>query len=66
MLKMMRGTRSIPSWSAEDLGITREALQEMGIAELSSPPDMGRDCELLDGSPDEQAGKLAEVFKALR
>ena len=66
MLKMMRGARSIPSWSAEDLGVTREALQKMGIAALSSPPDMGRDCELLEGSPDEQAGKLAEVFMGLR
>ena len=66
MLKMMRGARSIPSWSAEDLGVTREALQKMGIAALSSPPDMGRDCQLLEGSPDEQAEKLAEVFNALR
>ncbi len=66
MLKMMRGARSIPSWSAEDLGVTPEALQQMGITALSSPPDMGRDCELLEGSPDEQAEKLAEVFKTLR
>ncbi len=66
MLKMMRGARSIPSWSAEDLGVTEEALQKMGIAALSSPPDMGRDCQLIEGTPDEQAEKLAEVFKALR
>jgi electron transfer flavoprotein beta subunit len=66
MLKMMRGARSIPSWSAEDLGITREALQKMGIAALSSPPDMGRDCQIIEGSPEEQAEKLAAVFQALR
>ena len=66
MLKMMRGARSIPSWSAEDLGITREALQKMGIAALSSPPDMGRDCQLIEGSPDEQVEKLAAVFQGLR
>ena len=65
MLKMMRGARSIPSWSAGDLGINQEALQKMGIAVLSSPPDMGRDCQFIEGSPDDQAEKLAEVFKAL-
>jgi len=66
MLKMMRGSRSIPSWSAGDLNVTTEALQKMGIAELSSPPDMGRDCQFIEGSPDDQAEKLAEVFQALR
>ena len=67
MLKMLRVAGSIPSWSAEDLGVTHEALKKMGIIELSSPPDMGRDCQFLDGAtPDEKAEKLAAVFKALR
>ena len=66
MLKMMRGVRSIPSWSAGDLGLTPEALQEMEIAALSSPPDMGRDCQFIEGSPDDKAEKLAAVFQALR
>jgi len=65
MLKMMRGSRSIPSWSAGDLNVTPEALQKMGIAELSSPPDMGRDCRFIEGSPDDQAEELSEIFKAL-
>ena len=66
MLKMMRGARSIPSWNADEIGVNSDALQEMGIATLSSPPDMGRDCQLIEGTPDEQAEKLAEVFQALR
>jgi len=66
MLKMMRGARSIPSWNAEEIGVSSDALQKMGIAALSSPPDMGRDCQFMEGSPDDQAEKLAEVFKALR
>ena len=66
MLKMMRGARSIPSWNAEEIGVSSDALQKMGIAALSSPPDMGRDCQFIEGSPDDQAEKLAEVFKALR
>lgn len=67
MLKMLRGASSIPSWSSEDFVLAQEELQKMGIVELSSPPDMGRDCEFLDGAtPDELADKLAEVFKSLR
>ena len=67
MLKMLRGAGSIPSWNSEDLGITLETLEKMGIMVLSSPPDMRRDCEFLDGAtPDEKADKLAAVFKALR
>ena len=38
----------------------------MSIATLSSPPDMGRDCQFLEGSVDEMAVKLAEVFMALK
>ena len=66
MLKMMKGSRSIPSWSAGDLDVLPEALQKMGIAALSSPPDMGRDCQFIEGDPDDQAEKLAEVFMSLR
>lgn len=67
MLTMLRTGGSIPSWDAEVLGVTHEALKKMGIVELSSPPDMGRDCEFLDGvTPAEKAEKLAAVFKALR
>ena len=66
MLKMLRGAGSIPSWSAGDLDVTSETLQKMRIAALSSPPDMGRDCQFIEGAPNEQAGKLAEVFMALR
>jgi len=66
MLKMMRGARSIPTWNAEDIGVNTDALQKMGIAALSSPPDMGRDCQIFEGSLDDQAEKLAEVFISLK
>lgn len=67
MFKMLRGASSIPSWGSEDFISDQEELQKMGIVELSSPPDMGRNCEFLDGAtPDELADKLAAVFKALR
>lgn len=66
MLKMLRGVGSIPSWSAEDLGVSLETLEKMGIMALSSPPNMGRDCQFIEGTPDEIADKLAAVFKSLR
>jgi electron transfer flavoprotein beta subunit len=66
MLSMLKGAGSIPSWGAGDLGLARETLERMGIVALSSPPNMGRDCRFIEGSTDEQAEKLAAVFKALR
>ena len=67
MLKMLRGTASIPSWSSEDFVSALEELQKIEIVELSSPPDMRRDCEFIDGvTPDDKAEKLATIFKALQ
>jgi len=67
MMKMIKVARSIPSWSSEDFVSAKEGLQKMEIVELSSPPDMRRDCQLIDGaSPEEKADKLAAVFKGLQ
>jgi electron transfer flavoprotein beta subunit len=67
MMKMLRSRASIPTWSAEDFVSSPEGLSPMEIVELSSPPDMSRDCTFLDGAtPDEKAAQLADVFKALR
>jgi electron transfer flavoprotein beta subunit len=67
MMKMLRSRISIPSWSSEDFISSPEELEKMEIVALSSPPDMSRDCEFLDGAtPDEKAEKLAAVFKSLR
>jgi electron transfer flavoprotein beta subunit len=66
MLKMIQGARSIPSWGAGEIGVASDGLQKMGIAALSSPPDMGRDCQLLEGKAEEKAEKLAAVFMGLK
>ncbi|HEJ84232.1 MAG TPA: electron transfer flavoprotein beta subunit/FixA family protein [Desulfobacteraceae bacterium] len=66
MLKMIQGARSIPSWSAVEIGVNPEDLQEMAVTALSSPPDMGRDCQFMEGAPEEMAEKLAAVFMALK
>ncbi|NQT55305.1 MAG: electron transfer flavoprotein subunit beta/FixA family protein [Desulfobacteraceae bacterium] len=66
MMKMIKSRTFIPSWSNQDFGVTKEKLEKMGIAALSSPPDMGRNCQFIEGTPDELAEKLAAVFKSLR
>ena len=66
MMKMLRSRASIPSWASEDFIPSPEVLEKMEIVALSSPPDMSRDCEFLDGAtPDEKAEKLAAVFETL-
>ena len=65
MLKMMRGG-NIPSWEAEEIGIAGDAIDKMKIVTLATPPDMTRDCQYLEGTPDQQAAALAEVFQSLR
>jgi electron transfer flavoprotein beta subunit len=67
MLKMLKGASSIPSWSSDEFVSAKEELNKMNIVELSSPPDMTRNCEFLDGAtPEEKADKLAAVFNTLR
>lgn len=67
MMKMLRSRVSIPIWSVDDFVSSPEGLAQMEIVELSSPPDMSRDCTFLDGAtPDEKADQLAAVFKSLR
>ena len=66
MFKMLRKTASIHFWKGDDFVSGHGELQKMEIVELSSPPDMRRDCEFLDGdTPDEKAQKLAAVFKTI-
>ena len=67
MLTMLRGGASIPVWKSGDFVSDGDKLQKMNIVALSSPPDMRRDCELIEGSaPGEKAEKLAAIIKSLR
>lgn len=67
MLTMLRGAAPIPTWKSGDFISAGDKLQKMDIVQLSSPPDMRRDCELIEGSaPGEKAEKLAAILKALR
>lgn len=67
MLTMLKGASSIPTWKSGEFVSAGDKLQKMGIVALSSPPDMRRDCEILQGStPVEKAEKLAAIFKSFR
>ena len=67
MLTMLKGASSIPTWKSGEFVSASDKLQKMGIVALSSPPDMRRDCEILQGStPVEKAEKLASIFKSFR
>lgn len=67
MLKMLRKASSIPTWNSEDFITDKGRLRKMNIVELSSPPDMRRDCEFIDGAtPEEKANKLAEILISLK
>ncbi len=66
MMQMMRKARSIPSWSSDDFLSDKGSLMRMDIVEISSPPDMSRDCEFIEGAPEEKAQKLADIFKSLQ
>jgi electron transfer flavoprotein beta subunit len=65
MLKMMRGG-DIPSWTAQEIGVSGDAIAKMEFSSLSTPPDMTRDCKFFEGALDNQAEELAAVFRSLR
>jgi electron transfer flavoprotein beta subunit len=66
MMQMVRKARSIPSWTGEDFLSGHQELTKMDIVELSSPPDMSRNCEFIEGTPEEKADRLVSIFKELQ
>ncbi|MFH2045124.1 MAG: electron transfer flavoprotein subunit beta/FixA family protein [Pseudomonadota bacterium] len=54
----------ITVWSAEDIGVDSGKLVQIDMAALLPPPDMGRDCQFIEGdSPEEQGKNLASILK---
>jgi electron transfer flavoprotein beta subunit len=67
MMALLKRPMTIPKWGTKQLGLSAEALKPVQLTELCPPPDMRRECVFIEGaSPDEKAGKLADVFKGLR
>jgi electron transfer flavoprotein beta subunit len=67
MLGLLRRPMPIPKWGMKDLVTNGEMLKKLQLVELSPPPDMRRQCVLIEGSsPEEKADKLAAIFRELR
>lgn len=65
-MKMILLSRRQPvaTWSAEDVQVDPGRITDMPITLLIPPPDLGRQCEIIDGdSPEEKGWNLAEVLK---
>jgi electron transfer flavoprotein beta subunit len=67
MMALLKRPAPIPKWGTKDLVDQVERLKTIQLVELSPPPDMRRECLIIEGaSPEEKADKLAAVFKEIR
>ncbi|MDR3566417.1 MAG: electron transfer flavoprotein subunit beta/FixA family protein, partial [Syntrophobacteraceae bacterium] len=66
MLGLLRRPMTIPKWNSKDLGCDLDRLKKVRMMELAPPADMGRQCAMIVGSAEEQAGRLAEVLAEIR
>ncbi|MDR3568669.1 MAG: electron transfer flavoprotein subunit beta/FixA family protein [Syntrophobacteraceae bacterium] len=66
MLGLLKRPMPIPKWSARDLGCDEGKLKKLQLVDLALPADMGRDCCLIEGAIDDQAGRLASILGELR
>jgi len=65
-MKMILLSRRHPvaTWGAEDVEISWANIKRMGITCLMPPPDMGRQCQFIEGaSPEEKGQNLAIILK---
>ena len=66
MMGLLKRPIPIPKWGTKDLVSDLGILKKVQLLELSPPPDMRRDCVIIEGaSPGEKADKLAAVFKEI-
>ncbi len=66
MMGLLKRPTPIPKWGAKDLVDDLERLKKIQLVELSPPPDMRRECLIIEGaSPEEKADKLAAFFKEI-
>ena len=67
MMGLLKRPVPIPKWGAKDLVDDVERLKKIQLVEISPPPDMGRECVIVEGSSlEEKAEKLAAVFMKIR
>ena len=66
LLAMLRKRIPMKKWKADQLNLAPDSLSQVGLSELLTPPDMRRDCVLIEGSsPEEKAAELAKIIKSL-
>jgi hypothetical protein len=67
MMALLKRPAPIPKWGAKDLVDDPARLKQIQLLSLAPPPDMGRQCLLIEGaSPAEKAEKLAAVIMEIR
>ncbi len=67
MMALLKRPIPIPKWGAKDLVDDLERLKKIDLVELASPPNMGRECLIIEGaSLAEKAESLAAVFMEIR
>jgi electron transfer flavoprotein beta subunit len=67
MMALLKRPIPIPKWGSQDLVDNLERLKKIQLVELAPPPDMGRECVLIEGaSLLEKAERLAAVFMEIR
>jgi electron transfer flavoprotein beta subunit len=67
MMALLKRPAPIPKWGAKDLVEDQQRLKKIQMVELSPPPNMGRECVIIEGaSLLEKAERLAAVFMEIR
>jgi len=67
MMALLKRPAPIPKWGAQALVDDPERLKQIQMISLSPPPDMRRECVIIEGSSlMEKAEKLAAVFMEIR
>ena len=67
MMALLKRPAPIPKWGAKDLVDDPARLKQIRMISLSPPPDMRRECVIIEGSsPAEKADRLAAVFMEIR
>jgi electron transfer flavoprotein beta subunit len=67
MMALLKRPIPIPKWGTKDLVDNPERLKKINLVELAPPPDMGRECLVIEGaSLLEKAERLAAVFMEIR
>jgi electron transfer flavoprotein beta subunit len=67
MMALLKRPAPIPKWGAAQLVDSPDKLRSINLVELAPPPNMGRECRIIEGgSLEDKAANLAAVFMEIR